>query len=549
MELSKHDIGAEVISILTKGMYPDPRDAIREYIQNAVDAKSDNLTIKVRKNSVVIDDDGNGMNYETLRKAIRVGVSEKNPKKNVGFMGIGIYSSFHLCNILELFTREEGGLPYKLKMDFLGMRRHLNEQKALRLKGQISDKELTDLQTLLENYITLTKIGELKEEDFPKVGTRVELTGLDPSLDSSLSDFIELSKYIKDVAPLHFDKDNFKWGKEIEEYIIDVCTKYKSKFELINIDLHVGTNSEKLFRPYTDSEFANNTPQKPKMLDLKKAKTFLGVAWGCLNSTRNKIKNSDVRGFIIKKQGFTIGKRGNLARSFGASNTHFDRYIGEIVLVNSDILPNASRSDLEYSDMRVLFYSILSDVASKYNANSQRFQDESVADDQIKKSIKNLKELYLEYSLYEEDTSNLVNLLIKVRGVISDIAKKIDDVSRTTKKDAELVKTDAAKLEKLINNRLDFLTKKQGRKSAKKERTNSARNKATHDKIGEDLEDIDSEEFENKRNDTLYDLMIELDFNITEELDKFIRLLDEKFSDFKNYPIILDEIKEEYLNL
>jgi len=35
MKLSKFDIGAEIISILTKGMYQDPRDALREYIQNA----------------------------------------------------------------------------------------------------------------------------------------------------------------------------------------------------------------------------------------------------------------------------------------------------------------------------------------------------------------------------------------------------------------------------------------------------------------------------------------------------------------------------------
>lgn len=31
MRFNKFDIGAEVIAILTRGMYPDPKDALREY--------------------------------------------------------------------------------------------------------------------------------------------------------------------------------------------------------------------------------------------------------------------------------------------------------------------------------------------------------------------------------------------------------------------------------------------------------------------------------------------------------------------------------------
>jgi HSP90 family molecular chaperone len=52
MKISKFDIGAEVISILTRGMYPDPRDAVREYIQNAVDAGANKVNVKVRQNQL-----------------------------------------------------------------------------------------------------------------------------------------------------------------------------------------------------------------------------------------------------------------------------------------------------------------------------------------------------------------------------------------------------------------------------------------------------------------------------------------------------------------
>lgn len=86
MRFNKFDIGAEIIAILTRGMYPDPKDALREYIQNGVDAKSNHINVKIRQNNIIVQDNGLGMDYQTLRKAARIGVSDKNPSKDVGFM-------------------------------------------------------------------------------------------------------------------------------------------------------------------------------------------------------------------------------------------------------------------------------------------------------------------------------------------------------------------------------------------------------------------------------------------------------------------------------
>jgi len=38
IKTTRYDVGAEVLSILTRGMYPDPKDTLREYIQNGVEA-------------------------------------------------------------------------------------------------------------------------------------------------------------------------------------------------------------------------------------------------------------------------------------------------------------------------------------------------------------------------------------------------------------------------------------------------------------------------------------------------------------------------------
>ena len=317
MKEDKFDIGAEIISILTKGMYPDPRDAVREYIQNSIDAKSDNIEIKVRQNSVVIEDDGIGMNYKTLRKAIRVGVSDKTPGKDVGFMGIGLYSAFHLCDTLAIYTRQKDVLPQMLEINFSGMRELLKIQKEKRLSGEIKSEDLIDLQSLLSKFINLPNENEFELEEFPiEQGTRVELIGLNPILDDLLNNFNELYNYLQDVVPLHFNKEKFKWAETIEKKIQDVCKRHNAKFEVVNLKLQVGTKIENLYRPYTDDVFTNNTPLEPHFEEISDKGVFLGIAWGCLNSGRERILNSDkdnlnrnLRGFILKKQGFSIGDR------------------------------------------------------------------------------------------------------------------------------------------------------------------------------------------------------------------------------------------------
>jgi hypothetical protein len=46
LPLAGGDIGGELIAILSKGLYTNPLDCLREYAQNAVDARAKELTIK-----------------------------------------------------------------------------------------------------------------------------------------------------------------------------------------------------------------------------------------------------------------------------------------------------------------------------------------------------------------------------------------------------------------------------------------------------------------------------------------------------------------------
>src|SRR5574341_897033 len=76
--IQKEDIGGELLEILSKGLYTNPLDSIREYIQNAVDGQASRVTVKITGNSVWIHDNGDGMNLEELIQARQFGVSRKS---------------------------------------------------------------------------------------------------------------------------------------------------------------------------------------------------------------------------------------------------------------------------------------------------------------------------------------------------------------------------------------------------------------------------------------------------------------------------------------
>jgi hypothetical protein len=544
IKITKHDIGAEIISILTKGMYPDPRDALREYVQNGVDANAKNIEIKIRGNSIVIEDDGEGMDEGTMRKAIRIGISDKNPKIDVGFRGIGIYSSFHLCDNLYIYSKSNNDAPHLLIFDFKKMREILHQQQTARLKGRLSGNELVDLQSLLEKHI---EFRALELDKFPKMGTRVEMINLDPNFFKSLSKFDEVAEYLRQVVPLYFDPERFRWAQEIENRISEICKEYKAEFKLVNLTLQVNMQIKKLYRPYSDDLFEEE-PLKPLFKEIKTRGYFFGVAWGCLNSSRSKISDRDLRGFLVKKQGFAIGKRINVAKYFGRT-TYFDRYIGEIIVVHPDLLPNAPRTDFEISSLRVLFYEALSEVANYFNEKANEYQEYTKGDEQLDEAVKRLKELEANISFYAENTEQLIDIIVEVRRIHDEIEGRLERkaLRKERKEEAESVVESAKALEREIQKFIN-----QTRKGIKAE----YRGKSPEVKAIERIKRLP--EIKLKKHEKLPENLTEvfdiLGIPISEQLKKALELIDERFiqasaSNKADYFLILKNLKEEMEDL
>lgn len=552
MMVDKFDIGAEIISILTKGMYPDPRDAVREYIQNSIDAKSANIEVKVRQNSVVIEDDGFGMDYKKLRKAIRVGVSDKTPGKDVGFMGIGLYSSFHLCDTLNIYTKSKDSLPQILEINFLGMRELLKKQKTKRLSGEIKSEDLIDLQSLLNKFITMPDENQVALEEFPIIqGTRVELIGLNPILDDLLNNFNDLNNYLEDVVPLHFNTEKFKWGETIENKLKDIYKKHDVNFEVVNLKLQVGTKIEKLYRPYTNDLFTNNTPLEPHFEEIVDKGLFLGIAWACLNSGRERIINSDkdalnrnLRGIILKKQGFSIGDRQYFSSYFGNSNTYYHRYTGEIIIVNENILPNAARNDIETSDLKKLFlFQIQTKIVPIYTSIANKYQEQNIANEVLAKGIENLKRILGEYNPYEDNFNVFIDQIKDIDESLKSLKKKEKKFSTEDKHEYENIKKIAEKLKKEISQKFEEIKTK-----------NNSNNKPINTtlKLAKELSLLKQESVSREYNN-LIDLINGLEITYDKSVKKILELLDEYTlksiaSSKSEYNNLLNKLREDFEN-
>jgi len=542
IKVTKYDIGAEILSILTKGMYPDPRDALREYVQNGVDADAQNIEIKIRGGSIVVEDDGYGMDEKTMREAVRIGISDKNPKTDVGFRGIGIYSSFHLCDKLYIYSKSrDNNIPYLLTFDFKRMREILEQQQIDRLRGEITGDQLIDLQSILQGNIELKSLNVSK---FPKTGTRVEMVGLNPNFFKSLSKFEEVAEYLREVVPLHFNPEKFKWANDVESKISEICKEHRAEFKLVNLTLQVNTQIEKLYRPYTDEHFEDE-PLKPSFKEVKTRGYFFGVAWGCLNSARKKIDDKELRGFLIKKQGFAIGKRANVAKYFRRT-TYFDRYIGEIIVVHSDLLPNAPRTDFEISPLRALFYEALSDVASYYNDRADEYQEYTKGDEQLDEAIKKLKAIEANISFYSENTEQLINIIVEVREIHDQIDGRLERgaLRRDRFEDAKRVVKSTKSLEREIQRIIDETREKAKTKPGEKTPEVKSLERIKR------LPEVEQREPTIKSPENLVEVFEGLDFPISDQLKAILEIIDEKFiqasaSNKSEYLLILKNLKEE----
>jgi molecular chaperone HtpG len=366
----EEDIGAELLPILSKGLYTDPLHSLREYVQNSGDAGATQVTIKITGNSVVVHDNGRGMNQAELIDARRFGVSGKDMLENVGFRGIGIYSGFDLCNRLLITTKQAGDThSYVMEFDFGKMKTQL-------IADSKAGAQRTPLIKLLEAHSRFSQEPAAKAAH----ATTVQLEDISDFHIAQLRDRKRLKAYILRNLPIDFD-ERFEHRDAIVTRLKDEVPGYKAIKVILESDTEPREVVTRPAIPRLDA---------PIMSAIKnEAGDTIAFYWACLHKAGDDGKRGKIpeafayyRGFVYKVKGFTIGNNTKLQGIFKTGGAAlYQWYTGEIYVTDPAVIPNTERDDFEtnraYESLQSHVRETLKDLqkkASKYQSEERALE-------------------------------------------------------------------------------------------------------------------------------------------------------------------------------
>jgi Histidine kinase-, DNA gyrase B-, and HSP90-like ATPase len=323
------DIGVFLMESITKGLYRDPKNVLREYISNELDNSPEptEINVKLDGNRIDIAGDGPGMDKAGIRTAVKIGFSPKDPENNIGFRGIGIYSGVSICDRIAIVTKKAGETEYYTI--------HIN------CRGLREDTEKRRNTMLIESLKTNVKWDQRGAGDSNrgKHGTTVSLHDVLPVFEG-MFDKAVVRRYLENTIPVHLDPA-FPRRAEIERYLKQKLGAEYRILEKLRLDGNPVWRAPRLF----DLE-------PPTFGELKHRNRILAYYWVCQNSRREKIEEEEVRGLQIRKKGFAVGTRASVLKQFSRNANLVEWFTGEIHVVGADLIPNAERAELEATPAR-----------------------------------------------------------------------------------------------------------------------------------------------------------------------------------------------------
>lgn len=433
------DIGGQLLPILSKGLYTNPLDCIREYVQNSVDAGAKKVTIKITGNSVLVHDTGQGMDEAQLRSSRKFGISAKDLAEHVGFRGIGIYSGYDLANRLVITTKKADSQDeFIMKFDFGGMKKELDANPP----GTVT------LSAILSNF---TSFSRRQSSAVGKSFTTVQLEDISDVHLRKIANRGELRQYILQNLPVDFS-DNFDFKRRITDNLSQNVPGYKAVIIELQSD---DEEDEVVTRPPL------NGLREPSIGPISSDGKIIAYYWACLNKENKRLDDdnlaltkkgvyqpSDYQGFIYKCKGFTIGTRDQLYTLFTAgSGTLYRWYTGEIYVIDDQVIPNTARADFETNAAKSRLEIAVKSKLEELEKQAEKIRNTALADSKVTEALAKLGSLHTEISKKGIDTFEDWD---KLRDVHDQIKKHRTKTSPAIREKADQSLKIVEKLEKEI---------------------------------------------------------------------------------------------------
>lgn len=307
---------------LSRNIYSSFKVGLKEIIINSFDAGSNNVDISINSsnNTIIINDDGIGMNQDEIFKYfLKAGSTTKkgnisSTRPIIGYKGIGVFSLFFFADEIIIKSKKINCDPIKCSVNLTKI------------------KNIDEMDDSI-NSIDVLEWDKKYSED--KIGTIIEIKGIEKEAfetiwnnDLKIKDQI-LSKYLSEVLPVHYSHEDK--GLNLSNYLKE------ENEQLTNWDFNIKLNGQKILRqtPYYYFEKKNILDQMyikefEKQINENisiKAVLFAGI---------KKIKDNNISGFLIRNNNIAIGSRKDNPFNL-RSRIHMLQWVSGEILINGDI--------------------------------------------------------------------------------------------------------------------------------------------------------------------------------------------------------------------
>jgi molecular chaperone HtpG len=343
-------VGSFLLESLTTGMYIEPRDCVREYVQNGLDAiesaraarqlrpAGGRVTIIVDKPGDVLSIKDTGLSipaenvWETLTS---IGASKKALRRNAGFRGIGRLAGIAYCDQLEFRCKAKGE----------------NSATVLRFNAAAIREVLRTGESDVDGAFRASiSMGESIPAPADEHWTEVRLTGLANAPDE-LTSVGRLTDYLVNVAPLRY-RDAWSAGDKV------LAHAGTAGVPIPTIELMIGTSDadlQELRKPHADSVMAGRN-RATKLTDIAflAGGTVAGRRWwGWYAKTHlfGTVQDDKLAGIRVRVRNIQLDGVDIMTRIFARRGSSYGRllnwYVGEIFVDAVSVIPNARRDGFE----------------------------------------------------------------------------------------------------------------------------------------------------------------------------------------------------------
>ncbi|HEX7929339.1 MAG TPA: ATP-binding protein [Sphingomicrobium sp.] len=354
--------GGFVLETLTIGLYGEARSAIREYLQNGLDAVMQavdagimafgdaKIDVTLAGDGLVIRDNGIGLGVDlAVPRLTSVGASSKDYRSQAGFRGIGRLAGIAFCDKLVFVTKAQGETGgTRIEFDAKQLRKDMAPASG----GHLS------LADLISKNVTATRLTSLAaEEHF----FEVRLEGLVNAPGES-TDLDQMVDFVSQVAPVAY-ADDFPFKPQIEQAASDrkfattgKRTRQSAGLEEVRIVVHDWDRSVEVRKPYHKSYAVGRDAVHLDDIKIVDGENKRWWGWVGLKREPGAFKDDLTRAIRIRVRNIQIDGTqimGEMfsnvpdAKSYGRFN---DWYVGEIFVDPTFVIPNSRRDSFEEDD-------------------------------------------------------------------------------------------------------------------------------------------------------------------------------------------------------